>query len=997
MHEVEDRINYIQDGYALQLTSIMSDNQDSGSSSRSQAPQFVCKICPYKCDKEFYMKFHMKHHRPREGAIHSCNYCPYYVKFKKTLIRHIKLHNPSFDNTMNNSLELDEMSNGMFENQSQSDTMSGNIYDLYDNQATDSPDDSIAISFDTLNQYNQSESLSPQKIKRHICESCPYKTDNKTQYLYHKQFHRPNPSAPFKCTVCTYWATMQHLLTQHMKVHSDAEAEGEASSPKQQNFQVTTDKPESESDWTEKMSVVYVKRGDAIVKMFKCKFCPMMNKKKANVRVHQKMHGVTVNNGKFACSYCDYQCLNQGGLTNHLKIHQKVPEKEAYIEHETDKISDSIDDSLPQKKKFFSYFCNKCPALFKSSTDLTTHSKFHGSSLPYPCTYCDYRAKHKPHLFQHLSVHSAEYQAKRNAAQRSPIEDDPLLDPMIGAEDIPIVKKIDQMLLLESSELNSALKKTGEAANLLKKCTMCPALFLKNPTLSYHISLHGSDGEFKCSQCDYAVNRSSNLTVHSQVHPKKKPPLKPKKLPLRNFPCPHCPAIFYKQDRYERHLNLHGKNYKFACEYCDYSVRFAANLIKHKALHLAKTDTENNLAAKTIDDNALISSNPSIKPLSENTNFLESEEKKITYICDRCPYFQNRKDAVQSHQRRHWYKDGFKCPYCDYTSMQSGFVQSHIKMHIQPHQLFPAQAFMKFESFKIFFKEGGEDILIFDDQEMMKEKQSDNQECRNRKKRKCEESNERRKIRKSSSDSASMDSNASDLVNKPKLPVVVLSDIFTDKEWAPKLKIPKLKITKCTDSNSSERIYSKINISNDSENRMQTTLSKPVPSLVVKFSKVESSSKSEKALYSVCTKTSEAIEHSTNLTIKKTDIVEKPISDVNHDPVLQISDCVSMVSVDSEVNSLTPNSDLEDLKKEIGDETLISDPDELAVLQTPIDDIDINLDESLSSDTVPGVTDSLCEKLGLTDLSYEKDLPLLNGESLTNGLGLLPEEIEVKL
>ncbi|PRD30293.1 UNVERIFIED_CONTAM: zinc finger protein [Trichonephila clavipes] len=545
MNEVEDRISYVQEGFALRLTSINSNIQNiDASNSKTCAPQFGCKICPYKCDKEFYIKFHMKQHRPREGAIYRCDYCPYFVKFKKTLVRHLKLHNPAAsDSMMNENMELEEMDNSLFEGQSDVDVNGGDIYSFYDSQAIDSPDDSIAISFDTLIQYSNSEIASPQKIKRHICESCPYKTDNKTQYLYHKQFHRPNPSAPFKCSA--------------------------------------------------------------------------------------------------------------------------------------------------------------------------------------------------------------------------------------------LISKSEEMLFR-------------------------------------------------------VINDVTGITMALNV---------------------------------------------------------------------------------------------------------------LTVITHRCKV------------------------------------------------------------------ENGEETLLFDDQEMLKEKSPDiSQESKTKKKRKAEEYSERRKFRKSSADSVSLDSNSSDFISKPKVPVVVLSDILSDKDfrkYAPKLKIPKLKITKCTDSNSSEKIYSKINISYDSEDKLQTTWSKPKPSLVVKISKVENSNKNDKAVYSVSTKTVDISEHSTNMSVKKTDPVENITDSVldNQDQSLQKSDSVLPVTVDTEAHIDSGVSNMEDSTKEAGNSASDIEPEndleESRILDTSVDESDKKSEESFSSDTVPEVmSDVLCEKLVLSDLSFGKDIPLINGENdshLTNGLNLLPGEIEVKL
>lgn len=1039
MNEVEERINFVQEGYCLRLLSVSPTNEESNADPDKSAQQlFGCKICPYKCDKEFYMNFHMKQHRPREGAVFRCDYCPYFVKFKKTLVRHMRLHEPvPVTNTTNENCSSPVT-------ESTSDQYTNDIYEFYDTQTNESNDDSIAISFNQLSQVDTD--ASPQKIKRHICEHCPYKTDNKTQYLYHKQFHRPNPTAPFKCNICTYWASMQHLLTQHMKVHTenDSEQNDSPSSGPKQFFEFFDDKAVPE-----KISVVYVKKGEETVKMFKCEFCPMMNKKKANVRVHQKMHGVVVNDGKFACTYCNYQCLNQGGLTNHMKVHQKGDDDT----FSPKKLYDSMfeDDGTVVRKRSSSYFCFKCPAIFKTAGDLQNHQKFHGSTLPLKCTYCDYRAKHKPHITQHLAVHTAEYKAKRRAstplnAQTNKL---PEMEETIEDKEVVPTKKIDQMLLLEASEVKATLRKTGDAAKNLHKCIMCPASFFKTSVLVYHVSLHGSDGEFKCSQCDYAVNQADNLTVHSLVHPKKSPI----KRGLKTFACPKCPGIFYKQDRYERHLELHGKNYKFACDQCDYSVRFAANIIKHKKVHAQK---EAQLLENSGTENGLLSQ--SHLPLAEATNILDAEEKKITYICDRCPYFQLRKDAVQSHQRRHWIRDGFQCPYCDYSSMQNSFLQNHIKLHIQPNNLFPPQAFMKFQSFKIYVRdESNEETLLFDDETMVDKSSEESQSGETLEKGKEDDISEE-KMGNSSTENLEIVSNIEEDANltKPqlhsagdetpkyfpdirddshtesnlstlssssckssKVPIVVLSDIYSNdkdlKKWGSRLKIPKLKISrKYARSSSSERSSKKLKVCDSPHSEDSNSKSrKSKPSLVVKI-KVENCrvNKHEKTLYSVSTKSSDdqpikekesSIGSAENTNDSTSDMIFQ-----DSEPSLPSAASISPVE-DIEENTLTSNPGMDDALKadssveNMMDSIVRSQSNDLVLSRPSDENIDLKSDDSFSNDTVPVVSDILCDKLDcLTELSFkDSDLSLTNGDCSThlasNGLNLLPEEIKVGL
>ena len=64
--------------------------------------------------------------------------------------------------------------------------------------------------------------------KRFKCSACPYVSDSKSQYVYHRQFHRPR-GAPYKCPKCSYNVSRRHLLNQHLRVHGLPPVKGEGS------------------------------------------------------------------------------------------------------------------------------------------------------------------------------------------------------------------------------------------------------------------------------------------------------------------------------------------------------------------------------------------------------------------------------------------------------------------------------------------------------------------------------------------------------------------------------------------------------------------------------------------------------------------------------------------------------------------------------------------------------------------------------------------------
>lgn len=133
---------------------------------------------------------------------------------------------------------------------------------------------------------------------------------------------RYNPKAKFKCDKCSYWATHAHLITQHARVHQEGTPDQkfpEGSWLPPAEIAVTTEA--SASDRIRSFRVV---KNGIVLKMHKCRFCPLMNRRKANVRYHELLHGKSAS-GRYTCHLCSYRTHSQGVLGNHMKIH--VPQR----------------------------------------------------------------------------------------------------------------------------------------------------------------------------------------------------------------------------------------------------------------------------------------------------------------------------------------------------------------------------------------------------------------------------------------------------------------------------------------------------------------------------------------------------------------------------------------------------------------------------------------------------------------------------------------------
>lgn len=155
-----------------------------------------CKFCPFRASRPFHMEFHAKHHKPQEGATFSCKKCPFWVNSKKSLVKHLYVHN-----------HFEKSDNGEEEN--------GNEEEISD-EANGTLNESQNIDASSQLIIEPQREEEPQDYR---CNSCPFIGGNKAQLQYHRNFHKSNPNAEFKCDKCSYAVSYEHLLNQHVKVH----------------------------------------------------------------------------------------------------------------------------------------------------------------------------------------------------------------------------------------------------------------------------------------------------------------------------------------------------------------------------------------------------------------------------------------------------------------------------------------------------------------------------------------------------------------------------------------------------------------------------------------------------------------------------------------------------------------------------------------------------------------------------------------------------------
>lgn len=650
---------------------------------------FKCQGCPFSSDIQEELEEHLPGHSPTAESVSKCQFCNYFVNQKENLFDHLRLHG-------------------------------------------------IADPEDFVNKLHSPEGDMGKRFK---CMVCPYVTNSKSQYTYHKQFHKPR-GGQYTCTQCSYNVSKRHLLHQHLKVH------GINITPQKQNGEVIdlddiSDEIEEVSGSFEGQNfpdipLVWVSKNGKFSKMFKCRFCPHVNLRKVNIQEHEKMHSVReknpnssrLNDVEHRCTECNYVCNNAGVLSSHSKVHQglygtvhclvdQVKSDEEQIRELSKFLNPSpietinLDDENPetgfgetedQEDISTLYFCGECPARFLKENEFRIHARLHGLRSYYKCDHCSYSARQKPHLLAHKNVHSQQYQERTQVLQSmyKSSNQPPELYSTVNSEG-------DTIWLVSGSNDKSDYELEVESLS---------AILNKPSKSTINVPLSGTELFQQKSEAE----QKAQLLKEPPSPPKPSDPqfgnlmhgnpnfvyptyLKNGKMKEKRYKCHKCPSAFEKREQYKVHLNLHGSKQRYNCEFCDYSVKYYANYVQHLKKHKMNSEAlaaRDDVEMEVEDEEVTESSDKKLSLGDQQTlNILQQrllvnsaspkeEEKKVIFTCPNCPYVNHRKDAVDNHQKRHVSVSGMKnnhtCEHCDYSVPQAHYLRDHTKLHFMANK-----------------------------------------------------------------------------------------------------------------------------------------------------------------------------------------------------------------------------------------------------------------------------------------------------------------------
>ncbi|XP_041375329.1 uncharacterized protein LOC121388158 [Gigantopelta aegis] len=355
----------------------VSSSSSSGSvlaeSDLEDGMRHLCKSCPYGSNSVKSFSVHTHMHGLNRKYI--CDHCDWSVDRLNLLYQHRKVHAkeegfvPNFDeiNFLNREYALEAPKK--FKAQIQGFEKEPHKEDL---------------SVEMHSAEQPLPDVRHRSVKKiYSCKLCPFTSNNKNSFAYHKVLHRMN--ARYTCSQCSYSVDRFNLLNQHMRLHEE-----EATSPAK----------------TERM---------------KCPKCPYHSPSVSLLNAHIAMHA---SGCQYTCSFCDFSSDQYSVLQQHAKIHEERRNSESPPMNNTkfkafegdgmeavtpqlyfnspDDPDDMTGSDISEESELK---CDRCPFSTPSKKKLEDHDFQHGLHDRLLCPYCDLSCSRDWDLLDHVQVH----------------------------------------------------------------------------------------------------------------------------------------------------------------------------------------------------------------------------------------------------------------------------------------------------------------------------------------------------------------------------------------------------------------------------------------------------------------------------------------------------------------------------------------------------------------------------------------------------------------
>ncbi|WAR12489.1 XFIN-like protein [Mya arenaria] len=543
----------------------------------------------------------------------------------------------------------------------------------------------------------QSIETSPYPL--HSCPKCPYKTTENAKLQIHIERH--SGQGRYECQLCDYAVDEYSHLRHHARLHNKLLlSPGQLVDSSHSGSMYSYEDQEFAKRWSANNPIEKASRNEVC---FKCRRCPYFTTKKAAILKHRLHH---INKGPFACQKCSFSTNLTIQLEEHVKCHENIQQPQP---------GNSIEFLLDP-------FSEMYKVLEKFPDDLD----------------------------------APEFEGEDNMDEMEELMDDESLEDDVEAA---MMEEELRETIRSDGDVRSGVERNlnndGSFDNELQfrnyKCQDCPYSSNSNSEYTKHLRLHGGDKKFKCDYCTYSLDRVNLISQHRKLHFQEKDfetaPLMSKLLnncheeftamfakvgneiayppaesnskvddnldlymyqklgdEKNRYACNKCPYRCQALKSFKCHMQMHGLNRKYRCDYCDWSAERLNLMIQHRRVHsgekgfhatLGEINFLNREFVLEGDSNAesvvgvALADYPEapVMMCDPKSSPKKNELGQKIYYCKLCPFNSENLNTFSYHKRLHCLQAKYSCSECSFSIDNITSLKEHISLHKKEREL----------------------------------------------------------------------------------------------------------------------------------------------------------------------------------------------------------------------------------------------------------------------------------------------------------------------